>query len=139
MDDAQLREAFETCTLPFEQWTHREHLRMAFMYAANDPLPQALEKMRAGIKAYNKATGTPEELERGYHETITVAFMRLVNQAIRQHGPFASSEAFCEACGPSLKKGVLLDYYSKDRLITLAAKQQFIEPDLQPLPPLTEE
>ncbi|QDV21574.1 hypothetical protein Pan153_62640 [Gimesia panareensis] len=134
MDDAQLLEAFEACTLPFEEWTHRSHLRVAYLYASRFPYAEALNRMRASIKAYNKATDTPEELERGYHETITVAFVRLVTQAIRERGPFASSQEFYEACGSALKKGVLLDYYSKGRLITLEAKQGFVEPDLQPLP-----
>lgn len=90
--------------------------------------------MRAGIKAYNKATNTPEELERGYHETITVAFMQLVTAALQQSGPFPNSEAFCDACAISLNKPVLLKYYSKDRIISMKAKQTFVEPDLQPLP-----
>jgi len=134
MNDAQLLEAFEACTLPFEQWTHRAHVRVAFLYASQNPLPAALDKMRTGIKAYNKATDTPDELERGYHETITVAFMRLVSHALKEHGPLASSDEFCNTCARSLSKGVLLNYYSKDRLISLEAKQQFLEPDLQPLP-----
>lgn len=134
MDDAELLEAFETCTLPFEEWTHRAHLRVAYLYASRFPATEALDRMRTSIKAYNKATDTPEELERGYHETITVAFMRLVRQAIREQGPLGSSREFYRVCGRALNKGVLLNYYSKGRLISLEAKQSFVEADLQPLP-----
>ena len=28
--------AFESCTLPFEQWTHRAHLRMALLVLKNE-------------------------------------------------------------------------------------------------------
>ena len=134
MDDAQLLEAFEACTLPSEEWTHRAHVRVAYLYATRFPYAEALLRMRAGIKAYNKATDTPEGLERGYHETITVAFMRLVCHALREEGPFESSDEFCNTCARRLKKGVLLDYYSKERLISLEAKHNFVEPDLQSLP-----
>jgi|TARA_R110001592_G_scaffold363345_1_gene684639 hypothetical protein len=134
MDDRQFLNAFEHSTLPFDEWTHRAHLRVAYLYASQFDLPTATDKMRAGIKAYNKATNTPEELERGYHETITVAFMQLVTAALQQSGPFPNSEAFCDTCAVSLNKPVLLKYYSKDRIISMKAKQTFVEPDLQPLP-----
>ena len=138
MDDSQFLNAFENCTLPFDDWTHRAHLRVAYLYASKFDLQTATDKMRAGIKAYNKATNTPEELERGYHETITVAYMHLVTAALQQSGPFENSEAFCDACAVSLNKPVLLKYYSKNRIISIKAKQTFVEPDLQPLPVLQE-
>lgn len=136
MDDSHFLNAFENCTLPFADWTHHAHLRVAYLYASQFDLPTATDKMRAGIKAYNKATNTPEELERGYHETITVAFMHLVTAALQQSEPFPNSEAFCEAWAATLNKPVLLKYFSKDRVISLEAKQTFVEPDLQPLPTL---
>jgi len=134
MDDSQFLQAFENCTLPFDVWTHRAHLRVAYLYASKFDLQTATNKMRTGIKAYNKATNTPEELERGYHETITVAFMRLVTAALQQAGPFTTSEEFCDACADALNKPVLLNYYSKDRITSMKAKQTFVEPDLQELP-----
>ena len=139
MDDQQFLNAFENCTLPFDDWTHRAHLRVAYLYASKYDLQTATDKIRAGIKAYNKATNTPEELERGYHETITVAFMHLVTAALQQSGPFENSAAFCDACAVSLNKPVLLKYYSKDHIISMKAKQTFVEPDLQPLPVVKEE
>ena len=31
MDDTELLRHFETLTLPFDQWTHRAHVRVAFL------------------------------------------------------------------------------------------------------------
>lgn len=90
--------------------------------------------MRRGIQAYNKATDTPESIDRGYHETITQAFMRLVYAAHRRTGPYPSSEKFCDAHPELLSKYVLQTFYSRERLMTAEAKAGFIEPDLRPLP-----
>src|SRR4051812_4919525 len=95
-DDAQFLEAFENCTLPFAEWRHRAHLRVAYLYLRELPYDGALEKVRRNIKRYNAATNTPEELERGYHETITQAWLRLVAFALTEQGPAASSNEFLD-------------------------------------------
>lgn len=133
MNDDEFLAAFEDCSLPFEQWTHRAHVRVAYLYSSRHDLESAIDRMRAGIKAYNKATDTPEAIDRGYHETITQAFMRLVFTANLQSGPHESSDAFCEAHPELLAKQALLTFYSRDRIMSWEAKQAFMEPDLMPL------
>lgn len=134
MTDEELRSAFESGTLPFASWTHRAHVRMAFLYASRHPFPAALDHMRRSIKAYNASQQVPESLDRGYHETITVAFMRLVCSKLARTGPFPDSEVFCDSHPDLLDKSVLLRFYSKERLRTAEAKQGFVEPDLAELP-----
>ncbi len=133
MNDADLLTAFEDCSLPIEQWTHRAHVRVAYLFASTQDFASAVDRMREKIKAYNKATDTPEAIDRGYHDTITQAFMRLVLAANLQTGPHESSEKFCDSHPELLSKQTLLIYYSRERLMTLDAKKQFIEPDLCPL------
>ena len=134
MTDEELQSAFESCTLPFASWNHRAHVRMAFLYASQHPFQAALDRMRVSIKAYNASQHVPESLDRGYHETITVAFMRLVFSKLTRTGPFPDSQAFCDGHPDLLDKSVLLKFYSKERLRTAEAKQGFVEPDLAELP-----
>ena len=134
LSDRELQIAFENCTLPREHWTHRAHVRMAFLYASGNPFPAALDRMRRSIKAYNAANHVPESLERGYHETITVAFMRLVCVAVQGSGPFPTSDAFCERHPELLDKDVLRGFYSRERITSREAKERFVEPDLAALP-----
>lgn len=136
MTDDELLSAFENCSLPCEQWTHRAHVRVAYLYASRHQLESAIGRMRAGLKAYNKATSTPETIDRGYHETITRAFMRLIFAVQQQSGPHSSSDAFCETHPELLTKTVLLTCYSRERIMTWEAKREFLDPDLQPLPPV---
>src|ERR1041385_7084270 len=95
--DEAFLQSFENCTLPFEQWKHRSHIRIAYLYLRALPFDQALDRMRESIKRYNAATNTPESLERGYHETITVAWMRLVHFTLCEYGPAATADEFLEA------------------------------------------
>lgn len=133
LTDSALLAAFEDCSLPEEQWTHRSHVRVAWLYASRHELTEAIDRMRSSIKAFNKAKGTPESIDRGYHESITVAFMTIVSAANCRTGPHNSSRDFCDACPDLLTKYVLRKYYSRDRLMSVEAKAEFVEPDLLPL------
>jgi hypothetical protein len=132
-DEAFLK-AFEDCTLPFEQWKHPAHIKVAYLYLRALPFDGALAKVRASIQRYNAATNTPETLERGYHETMTVAWMRLVQFTLEEYGPAAGAEAFLETQEHLLNRKALRFFYSRDRLISWQAKAEWVEPDLTPLP-----
>jgi hypothetical protein len=132
-DNAFLR-AFEDCTLPSAEWRHRAHLKVAYLYLRDLPFGDALAKARTNIKRYNAATNTPEALERGYHETITVSWMRLVDFALRERGPAASANEFVEREAQFLSKEALLKLYSREQLISWRAKAEFVEPNLAPFP-----
>ena len=132
-DEAFLK-AFEDCTLPFEQWKHRAHLKIAYLYLRQLPYAQALDKIRVNIQRYNAATNTPETLERGYHETMTVAWLRLVDWTMRECGTAASANEFLEAQEQLLDPRALDFFYSRERLISWQAKAEFVEPDLAPFP-----
>lgn len=133
MTDGKILAAFEACTLPAENWDHRAHLRIAYVYASTLPLKQAVDKMRAGIQTYNTAIDTPEAIDRGYHETITIAFMRLVFHSIGTH-IYESSDHFYRNHPELLEKKILLQFYSRERLMSREAKRGFLAPDIQPLP-----
>jgi hypothetical protein len=60
MPDAEFLARFEARTLPFAQWTHRAHVKVAFLYLRALPFGAALERTRAGIRAYNAANRVPE-------------------------------------------------------------------------------
>lgn len=137
-DETFLR-SFEDGTLPFEQWKHRAHLKVAYLYLRQLPYAQALDKIRTNIQRYNAATSTPESLERGYHETMTQAWLRLVHCALCEYGPAASADEFLEAQEHLLNRKALRFFYSHDQLISWRAKAEFVESDLAPLPSCTEE
>src|SRR5215217_4930066 len=82
MDDAEFLRQFEARMLPFAQWTHRAHVKVAYLYLRRHSFAPAVDRIRAGIKAYNAANNVPEGPTSGYNETTTVAFMYLVAATI---------------------------------------------------------
>jgi hypothetical protein len=132
-DDAFLA-AFEDCSWPFEKWHHRQHIKIAYLYLRRYPFETAIAKMCSGIRAYNAAHRVPDAPHRGYHETMTQAWMRLVHYTLSAFGPSETADAFVDAQTQLLSPRALLFFYSQDRLMSAEAKREFLEPDLTPLP-----
>ena len=137
MNDDEFLAAFENCTLPPDLWTHRAHVRVAYLYASRNSLYDATDRIRTSIRAYAKARNTPEAIDSGYHETVTAAFMVLVFAANLQTGPYETSQHFCEAHPELLNSHALRKFYSRNHIKTWEAKADFIDPDLCSLPDIT--
>jgi len=139
MTDDELLKAWEALALPLAQWDHRAHVRVAFTYLRRHPFPQALEKMRSGIKAFNARHQVPETPTIGYNETTTHALMHLIAATMQAYGqakPTANGDVFCDTHPQLMTPFVLRLFYSPQRRMHPMAKSQFVEPDLTPLPRL---
>ncbi len=134
MTDEAFLGRFEAAALPPEQWRHRDHVRVAYLYLRQHPLDVAIVKMRRGLHTLNAAHKVPDAPDRGYHETMTVAWMRLVHCALCEFGPAESADAFLDQHTQLLSKRALLLFYSRDLIMSPQAKAAFIGPDLAPLP-----
>jgi hypothetical protein len=124
---AELVRLFESCQLPGERWTHRAHLAVAATYLRAYPLPEATDRARAHIRRYNESRGN----QTGYHETITLLFMRLVAREL-ETGP-ADLTTFVNDLARRLTVDCLYGYYTRDRLWAAEARSGFVKPDLRPL------
>jgi hypothetical protein len=133
-DDDAFLQLFEARAIPLAQWNHRSHLRIAYSYLTRFPFEAALQKMRTGVRAYNRANGIEDTPASGYHETMTCAFMHIIHTTLCQFGAAASSEEFLDAQSQLSNKRILLLFYSRDRIMSADAKAHFIEPDLAALP-----
>lgn len=131
---------FENHTLPKEQWTHQAHIAVAFAHIEkykNEEL--ALQSLRQGIKGYNAAVGTANTDASGYHETLTVFWLRVISEYATQKkdddmvGKF---EAFLQTFLSSPQFPAR--FYSKDLLFSTTARHAWAAPDLLPLSALEE-
>lgn len=123
---ADLVAQFEACTWPYEQWTHRAHLAVAVCYVRQYPFPAALDRVRERIQVYNRTRGSGE----GYHETITVVFLRAV-AAYLAPLPDLGAARLVALVARAFDMTWLNGYYSADRLASAEAKAAFVEPDLK--------
>ena len=134
--EAALRcDAFLACSLPKPAWTHRAHLAAALWHLDRHSADQSLLLMRDAIKRYNRSVGTIDSPTEGYHETITVFYMRIAawfRAGWRGSASFADrANALYEDWGD---RNLPLRHYSRERLFSVEARAGWIEPDLDPIP-----
>lgn len=136
LPDAQLLAAFESQSISRPNWTHRAHVKIAYLYLTKYPFPEALEKIRTGIQKLNAANRVEESPTTGYNETTTVAFAHLVAATMAAYStvlPTPTAEIFCNTHPHLLSPTILRLFYSPERRMHPDAKHTFIEPDLAPL------
>lgn len=134
LTDPELRAAFENQSISHHDWNHRCHLRMAYIYLQTYPLEEATDGLRLGIQKLNAVHGVEESLTRGYHETMTQAWLHLVHFTMVQLGPEDDSRSFLNAQPHLCAKTLLRLYYSRPHIVSERAKQEFVAPDLAPFP-----
>lgn len=72
--------AFQECSLPRSQWTHEAHLTVALWYLFYDSEQEAINAVRNGIKRYNSVQGIETTKDGGYHETLTLFWVRTIRR-----------------------------------------------------------
>jgi hypothetical protein len=134
VDDETFLREFEARKWPLERWHHRNHVKLAYLYLQRYPLDEAAARIRDGIKAHNAEHNVPESPTSGYHETMTQAWLRLIDLVIREYGPAEDADAFIDAHPELSQKKTLRLFYSREFFMSPEAKVSFVEPDLTPLP-----
>jgi hypothetical protein len=69
---------FESGQLPREQWTHQAHLVVALWYLINFSRDEAVGNIRNRILSYNRSCGIQNTANSGYHETLTLFWIKVV-------------------------------------------------------------
>jgi hypothetical protein len=126
MNDEELVALFESAELPGEQFSHEEHVRVAWWYLRGAPLPEALGRFSAALRRYAAAHGVPGK----YHETITIASMLLIAERLGRD-ECGSWEAFARRNADLLSRepSILARYYTAETLSSPEARRTFVMPD----------
>jgi hypothetical protein len=125
-DEALLR-AFEDGRLAPGAFRHRHHVRTAWILLERLPVLDVLARFTAGLRRLAAAAGKPGL----YHETITWAYVLLVNE--RRAAAGAEGWPAFAARNPDLllwKPSVLeARYYREETLWSERARETFVLPD----------
>jgi len=126
---------FLSQSLPRNRWTHTAHLSVGAWHVHRFGAADAIMRLRAGIRALNDRHGTPNTATNGYHETITVAYVRLIAEFLVAFEPSIplSRRVSHLVAGTLSEKSVLLKFWSTDLLMSAAARAAWVAPDLAPL------
>jgi hypothetical protein len=119
--------AFEACTLPPALFTHRLHLSAGWSYLQQYGFPEGVVRFRERLLAYVAAIGAQSR----YHETLTWAYMILMNEErVLRSEPGESFDAMI-ARRPDLldhHSGAIMAVYSKGDLGSDAARRVLVLP-----------
>lgn len=125
--------AFEKCTLPRNEWTHQAHLITALWYLTHYSHPEASNCIRNRIQNYNNALGVKITKDSGYHETITLFWIKIMYHYLTIKGKNCPLVDLVNGLSQYSDPRLPLEYYSKDRLMSWQARQSWMEPDLKSL------
>lgn len=127
MKDEEFIQGFENCTLPAESFHHRDHVRVAWLYLRSYSVLETLVRFSAGLKRFANANGKPNL----YHETITWAYVLLINQRTELGGREQSWPEFVDANADLFdwKNSILKSYYRDETLRSEMARKVFVFPD----------
>ncbi|MCA1594136.1 MAG: hypothetical protein LC754_16220 [Acidobacteria bacterium] len=130
----ELMREFESCTLRPERWTHAAHLTVALWYLLQYDWPEAVARTRDGIKRYNESRGIAIMHEHGYHETITLFWLRVVRSFLdRELNEGRALVMLANELIEYADENLPLKYYARERLFSCEARETWAEPDLKPL------
>jgi hypothetical protein len=127
MTDETLVEHFEAGEVPPDGFHHADHVRAAWWYLRNRALPSAINDFSVALRNFATRQGKPGL----YHETITVAFLLVINERLDRTGRDANWAEFA-ARNPDLmtwRPSVLDRYYLEETLRSDRARRTFVMPD----------
>ena len=128
MTDEEFLKAFEDCTL--EEFHHRDHIRMAWMYLREFGYEVGSRKVKEGIQRFAAAKNATTL----YHETITEFWIRLVQHGIEENPQIENYAEFFDSFWALRDSKSIFRHYTKDFLMSDPARAEWRDPDLLELP-----
>ena len=123
-------------TLTRAEWTHEAHLAATTYLLLKRPDVDLETRIPDIIRRYNESVGGVNSDTEGYHETITRVFLHGVSLFLAEAD---ASDPLHELVNelllsPMGRRDWPLRFYSRDRLLSVEARREFVPPDLAALP-----
>ena len=127
MSDQDFIRQLEACTLSEDEFHHAGHLRAAWLYLTRLTVTQAIARLSEVLRSYAASRDKGDR----YHETITWAYLLIMNERIHRSNAAATWEQFA-AANPDMfdwQNSILRHYYRPETLSSPLARQTFLMPD----------
>jgi hypothetical protein len=132
-----LVESFESRTITKAEWTHSAHLIVGLYYCRTLPFAVAKNLMRDGILWLNDEHGTPNTDGSGYHETLTVFWLKRIWNFLDERGAVGNLATLANELIEKFNDPDLpLKYYSREVLFSASARREYVSPDRRIYRPL---
>lgn len=133
---ASFLRGFEDGTWPVKEWTHRSHVIMAACYLTTLNETAATPVIRDNIRRYNLAQGGQNTDTSGYHETLTIFWIRVIDRFLESLPASLSRLDKIRAAADEFGgRGRLFEeFWTFDVVKSVEARRRWIAPDRRPLP-----
>lgn len=123
--DAAIKElrAFEAGRLDPAKFPHQEHLRFGYEMLSRHSFGEAISRFSRGLRLLTAKAGRPQL----YHETITIAFLALINERRVRRGVENWSQ-FARDNTDLFDKACLEKWYTAEQLRSDLARRTFCLP-----------
>lgn len=121
-----LVERLERCLFSPSEFHHRDHLAVAVTYLYAAGFEPAMEKLRTTLARFIAHHGAS-----GYNETLTRFWLFQVEKRIDRAA--CLQESVRRVTAELGQKDMIYEFYSRERLNSPQAKQEWVEPDLKML------
>ena len=111
-----------------QRFGHRQHIQLAFIAGRRHGAAAVSDLMPAWIRQIAAAHGAPHK----YHETITVAWARLVAHHLAADPEVTDFDEFADRYPALLDKTLLGRHYTPGVLGSAVARTAWVAPDLRP-------
>ena len=129
-EESEIREVvakFERLEYGLQEFTHTRHVTVASWYLCTLTREEALVHIRVGLQLFIAHHG-----RQGYHETITRFWMELLGEFLRNLPEEMSKvEKINRAVAGHADKEILFHYYSREFVMSDAARREWVEPDVR--------
>lgn len=134
-DIYKLVKSFEERTIEKREWTHAAHLTVGLYYMKRLPFAVARNVMRDGIHSLNDRHGTPNTDSSGYHETLTVFWLKQIWNFIDSRTDNDDLAALANGLIRNHKDSSQpLMFYSSELLFSAKARLDYYPPDIRVRP-----
>jgi hypothetical protein len=123
-------------TLSREEWTHEAHLAATTYLLLRHPEIDLDEELPDLIRRYNESVGGVNDDAQGYHDTITRTFLHGIRLFLAEADLRAPLHELVNELllSPMGRRDWPLRFYSREHLLSVAARRAFVPPDIAALP-----
>jgi hypothetical protein len=128
--DEEFLRALESGELPESEFGHAAHVRAAYLCLLPGDFAAALARIRAAIGNHARRQGKANR----YHETMTVAYLALIQQHMCLRGDGGGWPGFARENPELFQPDLLLHFYPRSQLHSELARRVFVLPSPAPPP-----
>ncbi len=130
--DQEFKGQVESCNFPVAQFVHRAHLRLAYVYLAENDVNASIHLMKNTLTDLLMHAGIAPSQK--YHETLTASWVLAIYHFMNNMEKSDSADEFIDKNTIMLDSKIMMSHYSPELLFSKVARKFFVEPNLAPIP-----